>query len=164
MPTSSDAVPVSPIPPDDREPLRLRMTAHGHNRIDGAWWPYSRDLGPELADLVDHFPDPGCHIVRALASPPDWDAVPRRIPIGRGYLKVGSFPQDDTNLMLLTTANRKVMRILVVPPSFTRAQGEEALLAASTSGNAHSAADLLHEVIDHPDVDPYDLWSDDGGR
>jgi hypothetical protein len=56
-----------------------------------------------------------------------------------------------------------VLHILVVPPEFTTGQGEEALLAAATSGNAHSAADLLAEVVDSPDVDPRDHWTDDGG-
>ncbi|HJQ05703.1 MAG TPA: DUF5994 family protein [Nocardioides sp.] len=145
-------------------PLRLRMAEHaGRNRLDGGWWPYSRDLATELADLVDHLPPGSSRVVRALFSPPDWDPAPRRVPIGRGYLKAGSFPGDDTHLMLLTTADRTVLRLLVVPPGFTPAQAEEALLASATSGNAHSAAELLHEVLDHGEVDPFDLWADDGG-
>ena len=37
--------------------LRLTMgAAAGKDRLDGGWWPHSRDLSTELADLVDSFP------------------------------------------------------------------------------------------------------------
>lgn len=155
------------IPPEIAAPgraaLRLRLAEPpGSGHLDGGWWPYSRDLAVELADLVDHFPPLAGRIVRALVSPPDWDSTPRRIPIARGYLKVGSFPRDDTHLVLLTTSDRTVLRVLVVPPGFTRAQGEEALLAAASAGNTLSANDVLAEVADQP-ATPMDHWTDDGG-
>lgn len=140
------------------------MAADGDgNQVDGGWWPHSRDLAVELADLVDHFPARLGRVVRALISPPDWDPAPRRIPIAGGYVKVGSFPGDDTHLIQLRTSDRTLLRLLVVPPGFTVGHGEEALLAAGTTGNAHSATDLLEEVIRHPRIDPANHWSDDGG-
>jgi Family of unknown function (DUF5994) len=159
MTTSSNPVPLTP-----RMPLRLRMAAHpGRGELDGGWWPQSRDLAVELADLVDHFPAERGRIVRTLFSPPDWDPAPRRIPVARGYVKVGSFPRDDTHLVLLKTADHAVLRVLVVPPGMSSDQGDEALLAAATPGYAHTAACLLDTVSAHPDVDPEDHWSDDGG-
>jgi len=147
-----------------RIPLRLRMAAHpGRGELDGGWWPQSRDLAVELADLVDHFPPEWGRIVRATVSPPDWDPAPRRIPVSRGYVKVGSFPRDDTHLVLLKTADHAVLRVLVVPADMSSDQGDEALLAAATPGYAHTAACLLDTVSEHPDVDPEDHWSDDGG-
>ena len=162
MSTSNIIVPE--IARSGRAPLRLRMAEHpGSGHLDGGWWPYSRDLAVELADLADHFPPRSGRIVRALVSPPDWDSAPRRIPVAPGYMKVGSFSRDDTHLILLTTTNRTVLRLLVVPPGFTRDQGEEALLASATPGNTHSATDVLEEVTDHPATDPRDHWTDDGG-
>lgn len=147
-----------------REPLRLRMAeSPGRDRLDGGWWPQSRDLAVELADLVDHFPADLGRIVRAGYSPPDWDPAPRRVPVAGGYVKVGSFPRDDTHLINLTISNRTVLRVLVVPPGFSTAQGGEAMLAVATRGNAHTAADLLDTVTDSPDVEPFSLWDDDGG-
>ncbi|WP_157514976.1 DUF5994 family protein [Nocardioides sp. J54] len=161
MTTSNSTNPTNPA---GRAPARLRMApVAGQNRLDGGWWPRSRDLATELADLLVQMPAESGHIIRALFSPPDWDPAPRRIPIGAGYLKVGSFPRDDTHLMLLTTSNRTILRMLVVPPEFTKDQGEEALLAASTTGNAHTASELLDEVLAHPATDARDVWSDDGG-
>jgi hypothetical protein len=161
-PTGPILVPESPSP--SRVPLRLRMAVpNGRSRLDGGWWPQSRDLVVELADLVDHFPPEFGRIVRALVSPPDWDPAPRRIPVTGGYVKVGSFPRDDSHLIHLSTSDRSVLYLLVVPPGFTEDQGAEALLAAATSGNKHSAIDLLDTVTEYPDVDPFDHWSDDGG-
>ena len=161
MSTSSKPILPSEIHPQSRGPLRLNMAEHpGKNYLDGAWWPQSRDLAVELADLVDHFPPRFGRIVRALFSPPDWEPGPRRVPVAGGYVKVGSFPRDDSHLIHLRTSDRNVLQVLVVPPGFTDAQGDEAMLAAATSGNAHSAADLLAEVTDSPDVDPRDHWTD----
>ena len=150
--------------PTPRSPLRLRMSAHpGRGTLDGGWWPQSRDLTVELTDLANHFPPASGRIVRALFSPPDWDTAPRRLHVGAGQVKVGSFPHDDTHIMVLTTSDRTVLRVLVVPPTLTPDQGDEAMLAAATDAYAHSAASLLDEVGSQPDVDPQDHWTDEGG-
>ncbi|MGH3507756.1 MAG: DUF5994 family protein [Nocardioidaceae bacterium] len=163
MSTSNGSTFPYELPRPGRGPLRLRMAEHpGRDHLDGGWWPRSRDLVAELADLVEHFPTRWGRIVRALISPRDWDHAPRRLPVVGGYVKVGSFPRDDTHLIRLMTSERTALGVLVVPPGFTDEQGDEALLAAATPGNAHAATDLLDEVTDHPDVDPMDHWTDDG--
>lgn len=155
----------TPFPSATRGDLRLRMVEHpGRQSLDGAWWPYSRDLTGEIRDLVRGFPGEHGRITRALFSPPDWDTAPRRVDLGTKVLKVGSFPEDDTHLLVVQTANRERLTLLVVPPSFTATQGEEALLAASTSGNAHSGTEVLRGVTENHDADPADRWtrSEDG--
>lgn len=121
--------------------LRLRLGEHfGRGRLDGGWWPQSRDLAVELADLVGHFPAGSGRVVRALYSPPDWDSPPRRIPVGDRYVKVGSFPHDDTHLIDLTMSQGSVpqtLRLLVVPPESSATEGEEALSAAAAPPRAH---------------------------
>ena len=154
MPTSN-----VPTQPPTRSFLRLRLaTTPGQDRLDGGWWPQSRDLAVELADLVDNFPPEVGRIQRAVFSRPDWDTAPRRIPVARGSIKVGSFPKDDTHVILLKTGPNETLRILVVPPELTASEAEEALLAASTSGNAHSATSLLETVTDHTDGSVDDHW------
>src|SRR5690349_3595217 len=70
MSTSNGPILVSAIDTPSRGPLRLRMTEHpGRSYLDGGWWPQSRDLSRELADLVDHFPGAFGRIVRAVISP-----------------------------------------------------------------------------------------------
>lgn len=145
--------------PEPRGDLRLRMADHpGKNSLDGGWWPYSRDLVLEMTDLARNFPVLHGRITRALYSRPDWDTAPHRVDLGTSRLKLGSFPEDDTHVLVVQTANRERLTLLVVPPRFTQAQGEEALLAAATPGNAHSGGEVLHEVTDHPDADPADRW------
>lgn len=151
-------------------PLRLRLTPEGRRgrpgpHLDGAWWPHGRDLAVELADLVDHYPTEAGRVARALVSRPDWDdaaAPPHRVRVARGWLKVGSFPGDDTHDLLLTLLGGRLVRLLVVPPSLDPDQAEEALLAASTRDNRHGAADVLRVVADGSDQ-VVEQWDDDGG-
>jgi hypothetical protein len=165
MPTPQHVPPAPPQtgPPTSREPLRLALSAHpGADTLDGGWWPQSRDLVTELADLVDHFPAAAGRVVRALYSPPDWEPAPRRVPIRGGTLKVGSFPHDDTHVVVLQTSDHVVLRLVVVPPDLSEDDGHEALLAASTSGNKHDAGALLRTVADSPPVDPAGFWPAEG--
>jgi hypothetical protein len=113
--------------------------------------------------LVGRFPTRFGRVIRCLYSPPDWEPAPRRIPVSGRYVKVGSFPRDDTHLITLTTSYGNVLRVLVVPPGLSAGQGTEALLASATPGNASTAVALLGTVTEFPDVDPADQWSDDGG-
>ncbi len=146
-----------------RGSVRLRMVEHpGRDRVDGGWWPRSHDLVVELADLVDHFPARFGKVGWVSASRPDWAVASTRVAVADGYVKVGWLPQADDHVVTLKTAERAVFYLLVVPPDFTDDQGAEALLAASTNGNKHSAADILDLVTEHPDVDPADRWTDNG--
>ena len=144
--------------------LRLAMGAGvGRDKLDGGWWPRSRELAIEFADLVDNFPAQYGRIVRATYSPPDWDDAPRRVAVRGRFVKVGNFPRDDTHVIIVTTSDRVAYCLLVIPPAFDESQGSEALLAASTRGNRHSAKELLSVVTDELPVDPAGEWAA-GGR
>ncbi len=140
--------------------LRLAMgpALAANDKLDGGWWPHSRDLSTEFAELVDNFPVEHARIVRAVYSPADWDNAPRRVAVRGRFVKVGHFPRDDTHVIYLTTGNRDTYCLLVVPPEFNEAQGAEALLAASTPRNRHSAAELLDVVTNERSVDPAGHW------
>lgn len=126
----------------DRLPLRLQMSGHpGQDALDGGWWPQSRDLAVELPDLIASFPDGHGRVVRAVYSPPDWDGHQRRVPLPRGYVKVGSFPRDDTHVIDLLMTGQNRIRLLVVPAAM--ADGDAAVAAAATEGNTRSPAELL---------------------
>ena len=63
--------------------LRLRLSPSiGQGVLDGAWWPFSRDLSAEVLDIVDHFPASFDRIRRVVYSTPDWDAPEDRDPTG----------------------------------------------------------------------------------
>lgn len=134
MTTSANLPTPSPIP---REALRLRLVAEPSlGSPDGAWWPRSRDLQIEAADLVDNFPTAVGRIQRLLFSRPDWDvsttarAGVRSIVAARGRVKVGSFPSDDTHLMIAAMASGQRLRLLVIPSNTSRVEGERLLHGA----------------------------------
>ena len=145
--------------PESRRPLRLRLgRAPGQDRLDGAWWPYSRDLESELSDLVQQFPPDHGRISRAVYSLRDWDTAPRELVAGQRVIEVSASPRDDTHVLIVQLSDGRRLTLLVVPPDFTPGQGEEALLAGSQTGNRHAAGELLLEVTDQHDADPADRW------
>ncbi|MFD1246785.1 DUF5994 family protein [Nocardioides ginsengisoli] len=155
----------TPAQAPERPPVRLRMgRTMGVDRLDGGWWPRSRDLAAELGELIDHLPASCGRVVRARFSPPDWDPAPGAVAVnGGGHVTVDPLPGDDAHVIVLETSDLAVLHVLVVPPGFSEDQGAEALLAAATGGNGHPAGELLAAVVEYPDVDPADHWEDDGG-
>ena len=115
MTTSTEPThPLSPVE-NSRSPLHLRLHAElGAGKLDGAWWPQSRDLPLELADLVDHFPSELGVVYRVVFSRSDWDTSPRRVRVARGPIKVGSYPTDDTSRVWLFMSTRRIIRLSVI--------------------------------------------------
>lgn len=139
--TTTEAL-TSPSIPPPREPLRLRLSGSpGMARLDGGWWPQSRDLERELADLVDHFPVDVGRVQRVLFSRPDWDTQPHRVPVARGRVKTGSYPSDDTHEIVLNMSTRTELRLLVVPAGHPA--GEQALSTAADPASHGSSAEIL---------------------
>ena len=136
--------------PASRVPLRMHLAEPpASGPISGTWWPQSRNLQVEAADLVDHFPDQVGHIDRLLFSRPDWDNPVvdghgvRRIQARRGPVKVGSFPSDDTHLMILLLASGRRVSLKVIASATDPAEADRQLQAtgegdpsAATNGAA----------------------------
>jgi hypothetical protein len=124
----------------DTDPLRLRLAeSPSAGRLDGAWWPRSRDLHVEVRQLVDHFPVAVGRINRLLYSRPDWDDAVvdgrgvRKVACTRGPVKVGSFPGDDTRSMVLTMADGHRIRLQVVQASSSAEEGARMLAGAGAA-------------------------------
>lgn len=129
--------------------LRLRLRDGGSGDIDGAWWPWSRSLQSEAADLVDNFPSAAGRISRLLFSRPDWDDSTvagrgvRMIHAARGPVKVGSFPTDDTRLMIITLLSGRRLRLRVIPSATDPGEATRLLrssVAASTDDDSSTSA------------------------
>ncbi len=166
------AVPASPpadapSSPAAREPLRIRLdNGFTSGPLDGAWWPQSRNLQIEAADLVDHFPDLLGGIDRLLFSRPDWDAVRgapsvRHIHAAIGTVKVGSFPSDDTHVMIVKMRSGQRLRLLVVPSDTHPDLAAQVMEQAADDRNTHSPSALLG--LSGPDQSEVALsvWDDD---
>jgi hypothetical protein len=145
MTSSEDDEPRAP-----RVPLRLRLSdADRPHPLDGGWWPQSRDLGAELAQLVNEFPSERARIVKATYSPPDWDDAPKRVTTARGYIETTGFRQDFSPVLIVTTSDRHKLCLLVIPPDASPAEGEAALEAAVTPYFAASPSAILDQIIKH---------------
>lgn len=168
MTTSLSTTPTAP--PQGQHPVRLRLTGRSGDRLDGGWWPRSSDPLAELSALLLHLAttlEADARAVHAALTWEDWDhpeplAVPEAETALASGVRIG-WTVEERHVLVLSFADGTTLALLVVPPDFTPGQGAEALLAAATVGNEHSAADLLVEVTDQFDVDPLNHWSDDGG-
>lgn len=178
MTTSNSPVRTPSTDTPDTATLRVRLAAPRKNRhLDGGWWPHSRDLAVELAELVSGLPVEAGRAVRAVYSPPDWDTPPRRVPLPRGYLKVGSFPDDDSHVLDLRMLDGTSLRLLVVPSTVDAVQADVALRAAAEPAGVGNAATILAAMVpsgglapdpvtddwEQPPSDPEDHWTDEGG-
>jgi hypothetical protein len=156
MKTSKSLPSVTSVP--ERLRLHLWDTA-SPDRVDGAWWPRSRDLQREVAELVDHFPAAKGHISRLLFSRPDWDNSSRdghgvrSIRAARGQVKVGSFPSDDNHVMILSMVGGRRLKVLVIPSDTPSAEGRRLLRAvASTETSPEGAADWARWDNESPGI------------
>ncbi len=141
-----------------REPLRLRLrNPTGAEHVDGAWWPQSRDLQAEAADLVDNFPSEAGQVDRLLFSRPDWDSPTvggrgvSRIRARRGWVQAGSFASDDTHLMVLSVASGRRLRLVVVPSDTDPVEAARRVHAAGgLELERDDEADLARWDDEHP--------------
>ena len=143
------SIPAARRPAGDSGHLRLRMAEdRSPAGLDGVWWPRSRDIVTEVADLVDHFPaDRFGRVVRVLVSPADWDVRPRHALVRGGIIRLGYLPaDDDSHLVHVTTSERNLLPLLVIPSSFTRQQGNAALAAAADHADRRSAGALVERL------------------
>lgn len=131
------------------QPLRLTLAPDaGAGSVDGAWWPHSRDLGAEVVELVDHFPEKVGRVERLLFSRPDWDAAegghgPRRLSAAHGAVEVTSFASDDTHLAVLTLTSGQRLRLLVVPNDTGPARAARIMDRCAGAPATESPASLL---------------------
>ncbi len=150
--------------PEPRQPVRMQLSeSPGRAALDGGWWPQTREIDLELADLVDHFPAVLGRVYRVLYSSPDWNTQPRSVPVARGRIKAGSFPRDDTHLLVLRMSTRISLRLLVVPPDHS--SGALAMGIAADPANRWSATQILAAGdLTEEDAETTDQWNDDGGN
>lgn len=114
---------------------------------------------------MDHFPDAVGRIARLLYSRPDWDTVAgapgiRGIQAARGRIKVGSFPSDDTHVMIVKLSSGQQLSLLVVPFDAESELAERVMAKAAGSRNVESASALLE--LSGPDQSGvgHAVWND----
>ncbi|WNI16447.1 DUF5994 family protein [Actinacidiphila sp. ITFR-21] len=147
--------------PDDRRPVdgvrapRLSFAPAGHvpARLDGAWWPYSRDLTGELRSLVPELDERWGRITRVAVNPTYWPEIPHKIRLNGHVLHVGWFleEQDRHQLMLLSFQVGR-WDLLVVPPRTPPDAAAWLMAAAADPLRRSTASELVAEAADRADA------------
>ncbi|GHB43126.1 hypothetical protein GCM10010331_33340 [Streptomyces xanthochromogenes] len=115
--------------------------------LDGAWWPYSRDLAVELPSLIGVLDPLWGRVTRIAVNPRYWPVVPHKVAVRGHVVKVGWFKaEQDAHKLLLLSNTVGRWDLLVIPPG-TPADSAARLMAAACdpAGPALTAGALMAE-------------------
>ncbi|WP_406410425.1 DUF5994 family protein [Streptomyces sp. NBC_01614] len=126
-------------------PARLSLTPKTTlaGRLDGAWWPYSRDLEGELPPLVAALEEPWGRITRVTVNPARWPVVPHTVPVDGRKLHVGWFTEQDPDKLILLSYTVGRWDLLVIPPETVPAAAARLMVAAAIPGSVLTAGVLM---------------------
>ncbi|GGT24235.1 MULTISPECIES: DUF5994 family protein [Streptomyces] len=124
---------------------RLALTPHTSmaGLLDGAWWPYSRDLAAELPPLADALLDRFGRVTRITANPAPWPSAPYRVSVGAYAVHIGWFTGQSPDTMILLSYSLGRCDLLVVPPETEPASAARLMAAASAPGNVRTTDTLM---------------------
>ena len=154
------------IIPNPRRTLRLKLKpkAPVTGYVDGAWWPRSLDLSAELPALLAVLAVRLGRIQRVSYHLTGWDAVPRRIPVDGGVVRLGGFHAQTPHTIDVIGLVGPRITLLVVPPATGRAIAHTVLMTAGRRDNLDSVDELLDSATsDRPDL-AVQRWEAEGGR
>lgn len=102
---------------EGRVALRLNLAGAtpGRGPLCGAWWPRSRDLETEAAELIDNFPAMHGRIEHLEYSAPHWGVPDRKIDTAHANIEAEASRRDDAHIIVLTMSTGRTVRLLVLP-------------------------------------------------
>ncbi|MFJ3176494.1 DUF5994 family protein [Streptomyces roseus] len=126
-------------------PARLSLTPKTTlaGRLDGAWWPRSRDLTAELPALADALEERWGRITRVLVNPGHWPVVPHKVAVTGHVLHVGWFTEQDPDKVILLSYTTGRCDLLVIPPETEPASAARLMTAAALPGSILTAGSLM---------------------
>ncbi|MFH9355208.1 DUF5994 family protein [Kitasatospora sp. NPDC017646] len=133
-------------PPIRNSTVRLSLAPRGARpgRLDGAWWPRSRDLLLELPSLAAELDERWGRITRITVNPAQWPVIPPRIPVTGHTVHAGWFTteQDEHTIAVFSYAPRR-LNLLVVPPATDAVDASRLMSEAADPADTRTASDLL---------------------
>lgn len=126
-------------------PARLSLTPQTAlaGRLDGAWWPSSRDLVAELPALAAALAGPWGRITRISVNPTRWPVIPHKVATDGHCLHVGWFTEQDPDKLILLSGTTGRWDLLVVPPETPPAAAARLMTAAAVPGSVLTAGALM---------------------
>jgi Family of unknown function (DUF5994) len=122
--------------------LTLEPTGSGSGRLDGAWWPRSRDPRSELPGLIATLDDRLGVVLRVSLAMEAWDDLPQQITVGTRAVRVDWFPGAD-HTITVTRARQDHLMFLTVPPRTDIGVATAAMDMAAQTGNDATSAEIL---------------------
>ncbi|MEU7070724.1 DUF5994 family protein [Streptomyces narbonensis] len=151
-------------------PARLSLTPKTTlaGRLDGAWWPRSRDLTAELPALAGALEGRWGHITRVLVNPGHWPVVPHKVAVTGRLLHVGWFTEQDPDKIILLSYTTGRCDLLVIPPETEPASAARLMTAAALPGSVLTAGALMSDEAGtgrrmREARSSEDVWETDGG-
>ncbi|MGI5394177.1 DUF5994 family protein [Streptomyces sp. CA-251251] len=121
--------------------LRLRLTPRSvlPRRIDGVWWPHSRDLLAHLPQLLAALPTAWGDIVRVTVNGAAWSSGPGRMLVANQVVHLHkSAARHAPDTIVLLSPGHGRWDLLVVPPDATE-EAAATLTAAALDDRAPDA-------------------------
>jgi hypothetical protein len=142
-----DGAPIRLARDGDQRAARLVWApATAGRRLDGAWWPHTRDAATELVALVplvsEHLGGP---VNRVSLNIDAWDPhQPRHIWVGNAHVRLGWFHTLDPTTVTLGRGTEDRRTLLVLPPGLDQATARRLLrpLSAGTPLSESSISEL----------------------
>ncbi|MFI7006030.1 DUF5994 family protein [Streptomyces sp. NPDC050145] len=122
--------------PAPLRPARLTLTRKRPlpGSLDGAWWPYSRDLSAELPSLVDAVAERCGPVTLITVGPSRWGRSPREALINGHAVHVERFTGQHPDLLVLRSYGLGRCDLVVVPPETTAASAARMMAAVPGTG------------------------------
>ncbi|MGW1728632.1 DUF5994 family protein [Streptomyces sp. NPDC002306] len=113
--------------------LRLRLAPHGvlPRRLDGVWWPRTRDLLTQLPQLLAALPSAWGHIASVTVNATAWTTAPGRLLVANQVVRLNKTATlHAPNTVVLLSPGHGRWDLLVVPPDTTEEAAEPLMTAA----------------------------------
>ncbi|MFB9924097.1 DUF5994 family protein [Amycolatopsis halotolerans] len=154
--------------------LRLKPAGPATGYVDGAWWPYTRELAVELPALLAMLAARLDRIERVAYHLAAWTPAQRRLTVDGSPIRLEGFRAHHADTVTVT-GGRGLHRLalLVVPPETEPADAHRILATAAHRGNldtvetllaAHGKTDNDAAAEDDAMNDATQRWDVDGGR
>jgi hypothetical protein len=143
--TDPTVVPATSLAEPGQQPLRLKLkpVVPPADRLDGAWWPRSRDVATEVPALAEALATRLGQITGVAFAISAWNPAPPRIDVDGHLVRLEGVDEHDENVVRVSGPDRQRLRLLVVPPEATGTTGDDAMLLASRPVEADWPAEIL---------------------
>ncbi|MBQ1092231.1 DUF5994 family protein [Streptomyces sp. B93] len=122
--------------------LRLRLAPHDvpPRRLDGVWWPYSRDLLTQLPQLLAELPHAWGDISAVTVDAAAWSAAPGRMLVANQVVRLHKAPASPhaADRVVLLSPGLGRWDLSVIPPDATE-KAAALLLAAALDDHVPGA-------------------------